>query len=74
MKITDERKENMKAYGVLHRGDLFVHNRNVYIKIYDVNDEEEDTFNAVNLENGDLIYFANEDVVELHDAELIIRG
>lgn len=77
MKITDERKENMKEYGALSRGDVFIHDEHVYIKTYTINvdDDEENTYNATDLEDGDLTYFANEDLVEpLDDIELIIRG
>lgn len=76
MKITDERKENMKEYGALSRGDVFKHDENVYIKTYTINvdDAEENTYNATDLEDGNLTYFANGDLVEPLNAELIIRG
>ena len=76
MKITDERKDTKVEFQTLVIGDVFKWENKFFIKTPRVLSQSETwmVFNAVRLDNGTHTYFAVQDLVELHDAELIIRG
>lgn len=78
MRIVDERAtKNTVLFHTLQVGDVFYHRDNpeeMQMKIYSITDEDENTFNAVNLSTGELDSWCGCDAVILADAELIIRN
>ena len=71
MKIT--RKDNVKIdFGELRRGDVFNDGEMLCMVIEEVDNTNGGTFNAVEIETGELTHFyADEKVTPLH-AELIV--
>lgn len=66
MIITDKRNESC-SFEMLKYGDVFILDGSLYMKV-----EEESDINAVELVNGELLYFEEGDVVVPIKAELII--
>ena len=71
MKIT--RKDNMKTdFGELRGGDVFKDGEMLCMVIEEVENKNGGTYNAVDIETGELTHFyADEKVIPLH-AELIV--
>lgn len=78
MRIVDERAvKDTVLFGALHAGDVFYHLDNpeeMQMKIYPITDEDENTFNAVNLSTGELDNWCGCDDVFIADAELVVRN
>lgn len=73
MKIVNETNRS-KNFGALEEGAVFIANECTFIKITEVNECDEDTFNAVMLINGELTYFSDFDKVEFFpDAFLTVK-
>ena len=73
MKIVNE-TNRIRNFGTLEEGSVFIANECTFIKITEVNECDEDTFNAVMLINGELTYFSDFDKVEFFpDAFLTVK-
>lgn len=73
MKITECGKKNVE-FKTLDYGDVFRCENNLFIKTLFLNTKSDLTYNAVCLESGVHTCFDDGKLVELLDAELIIRG
>ena len=73
MNIVNE-TDRIRNFGALEEGAVFIANECTFIKITEVNECDEDTFNAVMLINGELTYFSDFDKVEFFpDAFLTVK-
>ena len=73
MNIVNE-TNRIRNFGALEEGAVFIANECTFIKITEVNECDEDTFNAVMLINGELTYFSDFDKVEFFpDAFLTVK-
>lgn len=72
MKITDERKNKTVKFAELDFGDVFEYEDKKYMKTHEMNGGID--VNAFNISNGDIEYFDSEDLVEILNTELVIRG
>ena len=73
MNIVNETNRS-KNFGALNEGDVFVADGCTFLKITEVTESEDDTFNAVQLINGELTYFSDCDKVEFFpDAFLTVK-
>lgn len=76
MRIVDKRPSAKATYFYeLHPGDVFYHQEDksmMMMKIYPITNEDEDTYNAVNLITGELDSFCGGDEVIIADAELTV--
>ena len=73
MRIT-RKNADMRDFGKLHAGDIFVDFGEIYIKLADVVTYEGTAkINAINLENGSLASYTESASVELVKAELVIE-
>lgn len=67
-----ETEQMMKCeFDEINFGEVFEGNNDLYIKTYDMTRDELE-YNAVNLENGEPVFFYDSDVVTKVDAKLII--
>ena len=71
MKISSKQKDVMTFFQLM-QGDVFEYNGYFFMKISDVVDFNNDTRNAIRLENGWLVHYKSDDVVRYVDAELVI--
>lgn len=62
-----------KLFRELCVGDVFSHNGILYMVIQRVTNDGEESFNAVNLENGSIRYFFNDDKVIVHNCEIVVK-
>lgn len=73
MKIVNETNRN-KNFGALKEGDVFIADGCTFLKITEVTESDDDSFNAVQLINGELTYFYCGDKVEFFpDAFLTVK-
>ena len=73
MRVT-RKNADMRDFGKLHAGDVFVDFGEIYIKLADnVTYGGTATINAINLENGSLASYTASAPVELVTAELVIE-
>lgn len=73
MKITDKKSSMKPKFGNVLEGDCFIYESTVYLKTEEITDEIGDMINVINLENGALGWFANGEIVEPVEAELLIK-
>ena len=71
MKITSKQKDIMQ-FSQLMQGDVFEYHGHYLMKIPEVKTSLQGTCNAVRLENGWLVHYAEIDPVRYVDAELVI--
>ncbi len=69
MKIENKVYNNNKTFGELERGDIFIHDDGIYMKI----NGDVSVSNAINLESGWTACFFFEDDVRLVSATLTIE-
>ena len=75
MKITDHTNKNKKPFSDLDKGCVFKKYGMIFMKIDDVIDElVQLPSNAVNLMEGETVFFCADTTVEVVDCELIIGG
>lgn len=73
MKIVNE-TNRIRHFGTLEEGSVFIADECIFLKITEVNECDEDTFNAVMLIDGELTYFSASDKVEFFpDAFLTVK-
>lgn len=73
MKITDAFKRKETAYRNVGAGTVFKYENEYYMVTEEIEDSYEDTYNCVNLDNGELYYFDNADMVLVLKAEMIVE-
>lgn len=77
MRIVDERAvKDTHLFQNLPVGEVFYHPdtpEEMQMKIYPITDEDENTFNAVNLSTGVLDYWGGGELIFIANAELVIR-
>ena len=72
MKVIDERKTGIN-FEEVNVGQVFCDDINPYMKIFGVRDDRSgDFYNAVDLQDGDLVYFADDERVIFCNATLNI--
>ena len=71
MKITKRHNDGTVRFESLFQGATFLDSNTYYMKTESILNNECYECNAVNLENGDLIHFENDDRVKYVEAELI---
>lgn len=72
MKIINKRKEHEK-FEQIKEGTVFIHDNEVYMKTFSTYcDDCGDYDNAVNLNNGELSFFCEDELILVVNAELII--
>lgn len=72
MKITDKTKTIQMEYGEVKVGVVFKYMDEYYITIEEIDDDDKNSYNCVNLYNGELCYFNYSTIVEVPNAELVI--
>ena len=72
MEIIDNTIKESKDFWDVEIGAVFKYNNDIYLSVEMVRRYEDDYRNAVNLNNGELVYFKDEDKVEVLKAKLIV--
>jgi hypothetical protein len=73
MKIKDNRDYKTQAFNSINRiGEVFEWANEIYMTIAEVQDEEENYYNAVCLVDGEICYFDTERVLILNNVTLEI--
>ena len=78
MKIVDERKSTTKEFKEVNIGQVFFvedeqeYGENPYMRIFEMRDNDEDYFNAVDLGDGRLVYLNDNEPIILCSATLKI--
>lgn len=73
MKITDRFKRKETAYKYVDCGVVFKYENEYYMTIEEITDNYTGVYNCVKLENGELYGFSDDDMVEVLDAEMIVK-
>lgn len=73
MKITDRFKRKETKYGSIDVGIVFKYENEYYMTTEEITDNYDDVYNCVKLESGELYSFDNDDMVEVLDAEMIVK-
>lgn len=73
MKITDKFKRKETAYRNVGVGAVFKYENEYYMATEEIEDSYEDVYNCVKLESGELYSLDNDTMVEVLDAEMIVK-
>ena len=73
MKITDRFKRKETEYKKIDTGIVFKYENEYFMTFEEITDNYENVYNCVNLETGELLSFADETMVEVLDAEMIVK-
>ena len=73
MKITDKFKPKETEYGSINTGIVFKYGDQYYMTTNDIENKYGEFFTCVNLRNGEFCHFDDDTMVEVLDAELIIK-
>lgn len=73
MKITDRFKRKETRYSSIDSGIVFKYENEYYMTTDELRDNYEDIYNCVNLKNGELNNFDDETMVEVLEAEMIVK-
>ena len=73
MKITDRFKRKETAFRYVDAGVVFKCDKDYYMATVEIEDNFEDIFNCVCLDSGELCYFEENDMVEVLEAELVVK-
>ncbi|MBQ4122255.1 hypothetical protein IJD44_00800 [bacterium] len=73
MKITDRFKRKETAYRDVEAGVVFKYENEYYMTTEEITDNYDDVCNCVNLGSGELLSFDIDTMVEVLDAELVIK-
>jgi hypothetical protein len=73
MKITDGFKRKETKYGSIDCGVVFKYGGGYYMTTEELTDNYDDVYNCVDLESGELYGLDNDTMVEVLEAELIVK-
>lgn len=73
MKIINKRPSIEPKFRDVLEAECFIYEDTVYMRTEEITDEIGDVINVINLENGALGYFMDEEIVEPIEAELRIK-
>lgn len=75
MKITYNtyNEKEIKEFKELKQSNVFYHNDDMYMVTETITDSYGEYWNAVNLSNGELVMFENDEIVELADYEFRVN-
>ena len=73
MKVIDRLKRKETAYRYVDAGVVFKYEYEYYMATEELTDSYDDVYNCVNLGNGELYSFDNDTMVEVLEAELIVK-
>lgn len=73
MKITDRFKRKETAYRYVGNGAVFKYENEYYMTTEEITDNYDDVYNCVNLESGELYSFDSDTMVEVLEAEMIVK-
>ena len=74
MEVNDVRDKSKGMFCELDCGDIFLHAGIYYMRIEEIEDCYNQTYNAVNVEDGTLVHMYEDDTVEGLIAQLRITG
>ena len=73
MKITDRFKRKETAYIYVEAGVVFKYMDRYFMATEEIIDDYEESYNCVNLDSGELTHFSGDVMVEVLEAELIVK-
>lgn len=73
MKITDKFKRKEIAFRYVDATAVFKHKNNYYMVTVEIEDNDGDVWNCVNLNSGEHYFFDSDDIVEVLEAEMIVK-
>ena len=73
MKITDRFKRKETAFRYVNGGVVFKYENKYYMATEEITDSYEDTYNCVNLDDGEMLSLDSDIMVEVVDAEMIVK-
>lgn len=73
MKITDRFKRKETRYSSINSGIVFKYENEYYMRTDELRDNYDDIYDCVNLESGELNSFDDSTMVEVLEAEMIVK-
>lgn len=73
MKITDRFKRKETAYKYVDAGVVFRYENEYYMATAEIVEDQEAFYNCVNLDSGEHCYFEEDNMVEVLEAEMIVK-
>lgn len=73
MKITDKLKRKETTFIYVEASVVFKYNDCYFMATEEIVDAYEESYNCVNLETGELAYLYNDVMVEVLEAEMIVK-
>lgn len=73
MRITDRFKRKETKYGSIDSGVVFKYEDGYYMTTDELTDNYDDVYNCVDLGSGELFSLDNDTMVEVLEAELIVK-
>ena len=73
MKITDRFKRKETAFRYIEAGTVFKYIDEYFLATVEIVEDQEAFYNCVNLDSGEHCYFEEDNMVEVLEAEMIVK-